>query len=840
MSNYTEFLENLDRKAYHEGEFSWEEDGFTVYRNYPWSAPGCHDSCGILCYMKDGKLDHIEGDPLSPTTNGKLCMRCLDMPEQTNHEKRLKYPMKRATWSIEEPHRENRGKDEWVRISWDEALDAICTNAHYYLDNYGPQSIMVSRGTGRNIGVASALQAFLAYETPYQDTIFNIAFSCYSPRVTASRAVYGDYWIADAAVGHEARYAAEEWEVPGVIIIWAVEPLKSNADGYIGHWLAECVQLGSKIISIDPRLTWWGARSEYWLQIRPGTDAACGMAMLHTIITEDLYDHDFVENWCYGFNELAAEMADKTPEWAAEICGVDADDIRGAARLFATAGPGTIDWGLPLEQQDTDPLANNLVIMSLLAICGYVDVPGGALIVRDAYGISHHLSENMLPEGNQDLRCEKRTAESIWGETRCTNWNWEKHDPDRIRMMIIQSCNTLACTASDSPRLYDSFQNLEFVVGADYQLNPTLSAFADILCPIGMGIERDTVRSWWTPIRACCKITEYEEAVDDETFGIMIINRMWPGRFEHIMKNGTDLQNYRLRQSTEIEDIVKAVHSGDTHAEAEDSGFAYRRYAYDLANKPEEWDPETNFEDFKQKYMGYKYDKFNATYKKYEKGMLRVDGRPGFNTTTGRIELYSLGYANWGEPPLPVHVEPNMSREKTPELMEKYPLRLISGVRSYEFFHSEHRNLETMREFHPLPQICMSPNVAERFGIKEGQWVWAENDQGRFRQVAHIVQGIRDDVITSEHGWWFPEEEAAYPNYFRTFDCNPNNCIDLDQQGPRGIGSATKTTLVTIYPVEEGDMDPTEQVVLNGGFPKQRARREAYQAMWKEKGIENN
>ena len=830
MSNYDEFLSQLNREAYHDGEHVWEEDGFTVYRNYPWSAPGCHDSCGLLCYMdKDGRLDHVEGDPLSPVVNGKLCMRCLNMPEATNHPQRLKYPMKRIG---------ERGENKWERISWEEALDIITEKAHYYYDNYGPSALMVSRGTARNIGIASALQAFLAYETPYQDTLFNIGFSCYAPRLSATKAVVGDYWIADASMGQEARYASDQWHRPGVVIIWAVEPLKSNADGYNGHWLAECVQLGTKIICIDPRLTWWGARAEYWLQVRPGTDGQVAMALLHTVINEDLYDHEFVENWTYGFEQLAESVKDATPEWAAEICGVDAEDIRGAARLYATEGPGCVNWGLALEQQDSDPLSHNLAIIALSTICGYVDVPGGMLIVRDAYGVPHHLSEDLLPEGNEDLRCEKRTPDAVWGDQRQLYWHWEKHDEDRVRYMVIESCNSLANTASDPARVFDAFKNLEFVVGADPFLSPTISALADIVIPIAMSIERDTVRSWWTPVRACCKITQYCEAECDEEFGIKIINKMWPERFEHVIPDNRAFQNYRLRQSTELDEIVKEVHKDTAKAETDET-FAYRRFVYG-GTDIEAWDHEIDFERFKHEMMGFKYDKFNSTYRKYEKGMLRPDGQPGFKTTTGRIELYSLGYANWGQPPVPVSVLPAQTKEKTPELFEKYPLVNISGVRSYEFFHSEHRQQPTMREFHPWPLVCMSPRVAERFGIKEGEWTWVENDNGRFKQIAHIVEGIRDDCITSEHGWWYPEEEPGYPVFYKVFDSNPNNCVDIDQIGIRGIGSATKTSLVTIYPVKEGDITPTEQIILKGGFPVQKARREAYIADWKAKGIENN
>ena len=116
--------------------WSWEEDGCTVTRTYNYSAPGCHDSCGVLLYTKDGKLEKVEGDPLDPYANGKLCMRCLDLDEMVNHPQRLKYPMRRAG---------ERGENKWERISWDEALDMIDTYIKEEIDGkgLGRESILV-------------------------------------------------------------------------------------------------------------------------------------------------------------------------------------------------------------------------------------------------------------------------------------------------------------------------------------------------------------------------------------------------------------------------------------------------------------------------------------------------------------------------------------------------------------------------------------------------------------------------------------------------------------------------------------------------------------------------
>ena len=102
------------RTVQHDKPFQYEEGGYQVTRGCAWTGPGCHLGCGVIMYQDaDGKLAKCEGDPEDPWTNGRLCMRCLDVPEVTHHKERLQYPMKRA--------REDRGLDKWERISWDEA-----------------------------------------------------------------------------------------------------------------------------------------------------------------------------------------------------------------------------------------------------------------------------------------------------------------------------------------------------------------------------------------------------------------------------------------------------------------------------------------------------------------------------------------------------------------------------------------------------------------------------------------------------------------------------------------------------------------------------------------------
>ncbi|NTU89883.1 MAG: dehydrogenase, partial [Actinobacteria bacterium] len=207
-----------------------------------------------------------------------------------------------------------------------------------------------------------------------------------------------------------------------------------------------------------------------------------------------------------------------------------------------------------------------------------------------------------------------------------------------------------------------------------------------------------------------------------------------------------------------------------------------------------------------------------ATYKKYEKGILRADGSIGFGTPTGRIELCPLAYQAWGLTTTPFHTEPIESPISTPELMEEYPLILTCGGRSFEFFHSEHRQLPTMRELHPLPLLTINPATAKQYGIEDGSWVWVENDRGRFKQIANIRPTVNEQTVHAEHGWWFPEQEPAEPRLFGTFDSNPNNCTRAFETGQGGVGSSIKAMICKIYPYKEGDMLPGEQVCEHGGW----------------------
>lgn len=205
-----------------------------------------------------------------------------------------------------------------------------------------------------------------------------------------------------------------------------------------------------------------------------------------------------------------------------------------------------------------------------------------------------------------------------------------------------------------------------------------------------------------------------------------------------------------------------------------------------------------------QEDKGWKYPKWE--YKKYEKGLLRPDGQPGFMTPSGKVEFYSSFMQNFGLPPLPLFDEPYHSPVSTPEIYKEYPIILMTGARSKVSFHSEHRQIGPLREIVPDPIVEINPEYAAKQGIKTGDWVWIENPKDRIRQKAKVTPTLQANMALSYHGWWFPEMKDPEKN-FGYHEVNVNRLLEMGHIGPSGFCADIKSTLVKIYKAESGPFD---------------------------------
>lgn len=189
-------------------------------------------------------------------------------------------------------------------------------------------------------------------------------------------------------------------------------------------------------------------------------------------------------------------------------------------------------------------------------------------------------------------------------------------------------------------------------------------------------------------------------------------------------------------------------------------------------------------------------------YRKHEKGLLRPDGQPGFNTPSGKIEFDSNFMKAFGLPGTPHFEEPYRSPVSTPEIYEKYPFVMMTGARSKVSFHTEHRMIPSLREIVPDPYIEINKQDAADLGIENGDWVWVENDKDRIRLKAKLTNSMQRKIALAYHGWWFPEIKDP-KLAFAYHDVCVNRLIELGHVGPSGFGADIKCVLVKIYKAEE-------------------------------------
>ncbi len=735
-------------------------DGTTVHRTCS-AGIGCHNlGCGIKVHVKDGKLTKIEGDEENPITNGRLCVRCLTALDYEYHEDRILHPMRRA--------REDRGLDKWERISWDEALDEIISHYQQTVEEYGIGAVSVWCGTGREASQIHFQMANDVFGT-VNAVHPNSGWSCIVPRMAAMLWTMGSSYIeADNAIGFPDRYDDPRWECPKHMLIWGRDPLRSNPDGLFGHSIIDMMKRGMKLIVADPRVNWLATRAEVHLQLRPGTDAALALGLLNVVITEDLYDHDFVDRWTYGFDELAERVAEYPVDRVAEICEVDAEDIRKAARCIAQR-PSTLSMGLAVDQ-NPNTLQIGHALLSLFAITGNMDIPGGCFMGLPP--IFAGMAENAPSEeeageleglakfgniGVEPLGHDRYPAMSAIVNTThpdATLDVLETDVPYKIHFAYIFGHNSISCMVPQPKRWLEAMRKIDFVAAADLFMTPTLMGVADVVLPAATFFEKEGYVS-----------------------------------------------NNNASQPGQLGAIIPCIEpEGESRADLEIMLELHRRL-YPNSQKPG-WASSADFitgqlskmrgvdatyEDLCEHVVG----QYEIEYKKYEKGLLRSDGSPGFNTPTGRIELYSTVLQRLGDDPLPYYLEPKFSKASRPDLAEEYPLTVTTGARRFTSFHSENRQISRLRQIHRWPTALVNPVTAKEHGIEDGAWIFVENQLGRVKMKAQVSPTVKEDVVACDHGWWLPEADPE--DLFEVFEYNVNNLIPHEENGPLGFGTHYKS-----------------------------------------------
>ncbi len=638
----------------------------------------CINSCGINAYVEDGKLVKVEGMKEHPVSEGVICPRGEALPEWVYSEKRLQYPMKKVD-----------GK--WERISWDEALDTVASKFKEIKEKYGAKGLAVYTGSlgTENIELAAFAQRFRGvYGTP---NLLSVEGNCFRSRIMARQMTFGGYPIE------------EPWNSKSVIIFgqnmdnsrmtMARKIYKALDDGTIEH-----------LIVVDPKRIPM-ARKGIHIQLRPGTDTALALGMLNVIITEDLYDKDFVEKYTMGFDKLVEHVKQYPPEKVAEITWVPADDIRKIARIFATNKPASIVPGTCSIDQHINGFQGNRIQAILQAVTGNVDIPGGWVSIPFIRLGDMRVTEISDPIGTREHPLFRR----FWG--RISPYGQQmlfadavlNEDPYPIKGLMVTGGNP-AVTLPDSNRIREAMKALEFMVVAELFMTET-AELADIVLPACSFLEKSGV-GYVYGVTNCIPYAMVRKKVIDP------IGESWP--------------DWKIW--TEIG----------------------KRMGYDEFFP---WKTEEEIVDFFLKPSGLTREQLEKDHPegqfyaevKYKQGKYR--------TPSGKIELYSETLAENGYDPIPHHIEPTRSPISTPEIYKKYPVILTTGARIPEYTHTQFRQVPSMQKTAPEPLAEIHPDTAKKYGVSDGDMMTVETVKGKVAFKAKTTEELLPGVVSIPHGW---------------------------------------------------------------------------------------
>ncbi|MBN1626128.1 MAG: molybdopterin-dependent oxidoreductase, partial [Deltaproteobacteria bacterium] len=323
----------------------------------------CRMQCGMLVHVKDGRAVKLESDPASPNPGNKLCEKATASLERLYHPDRLRFPLKRKG---------ERGEGKWERISWDEALSTIANRLLELRSSHGAESVAFIKGHyDRRCDLISRLGN--AFGTP---NIVSIDNTCYIPSASGRLMTYGFDGRPDFS-GY-----------PDCVMCWGTSanpPLKK----------------GAKFIVVDSIRTEAARQADIWLQPRPATDLALALGILNVIITEKLYNKDFVDKWTTGFEKLERHIQQYSPGKVAEITWVSAEKITETARLFSGYRYACLQTGNASEDtyNSTQFARAASIIQSVL---GLLDIPGGTVDATgkpiDREGTSSDILSDMLTQ----------------------------------------------------------------------------------------------------------------------------------------------------------------------------------------------------------------------------------------------------------------------------------------------------------------------------------------------------------------------------------------------------------------------------------------------------------
>ena len=680
-----------------------------------------HSQCRMQTIVKEGTVIRIAGDPEDPEGKGELTLRGQHMREFLYAPDRLTYPVKRVG---------KRGEGRWKRVSWDEALTTIAEKLRKIKKTDGAEAIHFLHGHYHSGDILGTYLPRLAnlIGTP---NVSNPSHVCHLPRVFMQYNV--DFGcVVPPDVAHTQ-----------CLVLWGGNPEATNKPQDLA--IKEAKKRGIKLIVIDPRVPSHAEKADIHLQLRPGTDGALALGMLHVIIREELYDAEFVEKWTVGFEKLKKHIEDYPPERVEQITWVPAQKIRSAARMYATTKPACISPRNALDQH-TNASAAIRAIDILMAITGNLDVKGGNIIIIPiAMGLEDLKLYEMLPPESAKKkigmdRCLYSRLSQTWPSAH-TPSVWDaitRKEPYPIRAMFVMAANPVL-TCANTRVVQAALRQLEFFVVTDLFMTPT-AELADIVLPASTFLETtrfvtyDTHadHAWNAPSRIALSPRVVEplgESRPDWWIVCELGKKMGYGKY-FPWKNEEEAIDEQFKPLGITCEDLKAHPEGLTISIPP---FLYKKFSGSFGTIMRSVLQIVKFRDYPD------------MYRKYE--------ARGFMTPSKKVEIYSERLEKLGYDPLPVYREPAESPLSKPDLAREYPLILIAGSKLEAYTHSMMRNIPGLRNRCPENLLEIHPDTAARLRIHSGDLVRIESPRGSIRCPALITDRIDPRVVHLYHGF---------------------------------------------------------------------------------------
>ncbi len=627
----------------------------------------CLVHCGVTATTQGERLVRVEGDVASKT-KGFLCLHGHAMPEVVHSERRVRMPLAREG-------------DTFREVGWNEALARIAERLERVKNEFGPEALLVQTGWPlvRHPLVGLLHRFCQAFGTPNLATVGSFC-------ETAGR--------MGKALTLGSKYSPNFHRVR-TLVLWGANP--THALPIVTHLVTEKAATG-KLVVVDPVRTELAAIATEHLSVRPGTDGALALAMMHVIIEERLYDGAFIEAQTVGFDELRALVAQYTPEAVTGLTSVPREQIVRVARLLAREVPTAVWEGLGIEHHENGVQTVRAVAV-LEALCRCAQQPEVNELLTP---VGANFYQEPLP-----ALLRPTTAEPVPPPVKAKPLGYSSyplfetfnreahgallteavlnHNPYPVRALLVVAANTFV-TAPGSARLREAAARLALLVTVDPFLTAT-GQLSDFVLPACTFVEAPTV-----------------DASDEEVAqGGMVApqHQAWP--------------DWKI-----VFELSRALGLGryfPWHSFREAMQAPRRPYRFDSEHQPHPNPPEQH-------------------------GV-----PPAFGTVSGKLELASGLLRRYGFDAVPRWSPPTQPPNAD------YPLLLVTGPRTKAFINSQFHQVPSVRGKMPEPEVLLHPGRASAAGVHDGEWVAIVSPYGRVEMRLRVTTAVHPDAAVAPAGW---------------------------------------------------------------------------------------